>query len=543
MGKRLEFDDAARASLLRGVEQLAAAVRVTLGPRGRTVVLESGASPTITNHGPTVASAVELADPFEDLGVRMVREAAQSTGEEAGDGTTTATVLAHALVTRGLQAIAAGHDAVALKRGIEHAAAAALEHLAATARRVEGPDDLLRVATVSAGGDPALGRRVADAVAAVGPDGVVLVDTGAARSTTLAVVEGVRFEGGWLSPYFVTAPDRMEAVLEHPLVLLADVACSEARELVPALEVAARARRPLLVVAADVTGEALATLVVNRMRGTAPSAAVRAGESAAERRALLEDLAALTGATLVAADLGRDLAQVTEADLGRARRVVIERETTTLLEGGGRAESIRAHAAALERVRDGALRERDRDAAAARLARVRGRLAVLRAGGASESAVEEARERLEGAVAATRAALAEGVVTGGGVALVRAQAAVRALPPAIGDDERRGRAILCEALEEPARWIAINAGADGAAVLERVRAARGGEGYDAERGVFADLDAAGVTDPARVVRAALQHAASVGAMVLTTDAIVVDAGEEDEAGEGGDEDAADDGEA
>ncbi len=535
MGKRLEFDDAARAALLRGVDQLAGAVRVTLGPRGRNVVLEHGAHvPTITNDGQTIAEAIELADPFENLGARMVREAATATAESAGDGTTTATVLAQALITRGLQAIAAGHDPMALRRGIEHAVAAVVEHLARTARQVHGRDDLLHVATVSAGGDAELARLVADAFERVGPQGVVQVEDGQGRGTTLDVVEGVQLAGGWLSPYFVTAPDRMEAMLEHPLVLVAAATCTDARDLVPALEIAARAHRPLLVIAEDVEGEALATLVVNRLRGTAPSAAVRAPGSGEARRALLEDLAVLTGATLIAADAGRTLDGVTEADLGRARDAVVERDTTTLVEGGGSAEAIRTHLARLERELAEAEREREKLAVRERIARLTGGIAVMRVGGDTEMAIAERRQRLEDALAATRAALEEGVHTGGGVALLRAQAAVRAMPPVEQRDEQRGREIVIEALEEPARQIAHNAGADGAVVVERIRAGSGSEGYDAERGEFCDLDAAGILDPAKVTRSALQHAASVSALVLTTDAIVVDAPEgegEEPAGE------------
>jgi chaperonin GroEL len=528
MGKRLEFDDAARQALRRGVDALAGAVRVTLGPRGRNVVLEHGTRvPTITDDGLTIAREIELADPFENLGVQMVREAAVQTGEIAGDGTTTATVLAHAIVSRGLQAIAAGHNPMGLRRGIERATEAVVAHLGEATRRVESRDDVLHVASVSARGDAHVAALVADAFDHVGRDGVVQVEQGRGLETTLEVVEGVRLPTGWLSPYFVSVPDRMEAVLDRPLVLLAGRRCEDARDFVPALEIAARLQRPLFVVAEDVEGEALATLVVNRLRGTVSSAAVRAPFSGDRRRALLEDLAVLTGARLVADDLGRSLDRVSEDDLGRARQVVAERDVVTLIEGGGSAGEVRVHLETLERALAQAERERERESLRERLARLHERLAVLRVGGATETGIAETCERVEDALAATRAALEEGLVTGGGVALLRARDAVLALPAPASEDEQRGRDIVLEALEEPARQIAANAGADPGVVLETLRGAPPGYGYDAVAGVFRDLDAAGVVDPAKVVRVAFEHAAGVGALVLTTDAIVVDApGEE-----------------
>jgi chaperonin GroEL len=527
MGKRIEFDDAARASLRRGVEQLAGAVRVTLGPRGRNVVLDRGAgAPIITNDGLTIAREIELADPFENMGAQLAREAATKTGEVAGDGTTTATVLAYGVIRRGLQAITAGHNPIALRRGIERAVAAVVEDLRARSRPVESRDAIRRVATVSANDDPVIGELVAEAVERVGRKGVITVEEGRGMETSLEVVEGVRFEGGYLSPYFVSHPDTMEAVLENPLVLLTEYKCSGARDLMAAMECAAKLGRPLLVVAEDVEGEALATLVVNRLRGTVSSVAVKAPLIGDRRRALFEDLAVLTGARLFTAELGAALDQVKESDLGRASRAIVDRDTTTLVEGGGADATIRERITSLEREIASADSDYDREWLRERLGRLTGGVAVIRVGAPSELAMAERRSRIEDALAATRAALEEGVVVGGGVALVRAQAAVRALKAS--GDEGVGCDIVLQALEEPARQIADNAGADGAVVVARIRAGKDDFGFDAVTGTFVDLVEAGILDPTKVTRSALQHAASIGSMVLTTDAIVVSSDDEEE---------------
>jgi chaperonin GroEL len=528
VGKRIEFDDAARNALRRGVEQLAGAVRVTLGPRGRNVVLDRGAgAPAITNDGLTIAREIELADPFENMGAQLALEAAVKTGEVAGDGTTTATVLAHGVIRRGLQAIAAGRSPVALKRGIERAVKAAVEDLKQRSRPLEGREAIRRVATVSANDDPVIGDLVADAVERVGRLGVITVEEGRGMETTLEVVEGVRFEGGYLSPYFVTNPDSMEAVLEKPLVLLAEQKCSAARDLVAAMELAAKAGRPLLVIADDVEGEALATLVVNRLRGTIASVAVRSPFTGDRRREVLEDLAVMTGATVFARDVGNSLERVRESDLGRAARVSVDREHTTLISGGGRSEAIRERIGEVEKQLKRAERRGDREWLQQRLGRLTGGVAVIRVGAPTELAMAERRSRIEDALGATRAALEEGVVVGGGVALLRAQTAVRALKTR--GDESVGRDIVCDALEEPARQIADNAGAEGHVVVAKIREGTENFGFDALTLTYTDLVVAGILDPTKVTRSALQHAASIGAMILTTDAIVVE--EEDEDGE------------
>jgi chaperonin GroEL len=527
VGKRIEFDEAARNALRRGVDQLAGAVRVTLGPRGRNVVLDKqGGSPTITNDGLTIAREIELADPFENMGAQLALEAAVKTGEVAGDGTTTATVLAHAIIHRGLQAIAAGRNPVALKRGIERAVNAAVDDLRARSRTVEGREAICRVATVSANNDAVIGELVAEAIDRVGKQGVITVEEGRGMETTLEVVEGVRIEGGYLSPYFVTHPDSMECKLENPLVLLIEQKCTGPRDLVAAMEVAAKAGRPLLVVAEDIEGEALATLVVNRLRGTVASAAVRAPGMGDRRSTLLDDLAVLTGATVFAPVFGNSLDKVMESDLGRAGRAIVDRESCTMVEGGGRSKLIRERITEVERALKEADSEYDRTWLKERLGRLTGGVAVIQVGAPTEIAMSERRSRIEDALAAARAALEEGVVVGGGVALVRAQAAVRALK-ATGD-EAEGRDIVCEALAAPAMQIAENAGAEGPVVVARILEGDGDFGYDAMTGEFADLYEAGVMDPTKVTRSALQHAASIGSMVLTTDAIVVESEEEDE---------------
>ncbi len=527
MGKRIQFDDAARDALRRGVDQLAGVVRVTLGPRGRNVVIEHGdGSPTITNDGLTIASEIELSDRFENMGAQLVKEVALKTGEVAGDGTTTATVLAHAIVTRGLQAIAAGHGPMAIRRGIERAVAAVVESLGSQSRPMAGHADIAHIATVSAQGDTEIGELIAQAIDRVGRTGVITVEEGRGIETTLEVVEGIRFDRGYLSPYFVTEPDTMEVSLENSLVLLAERKFSAAADLLPALEHAASVGRPLLVVADDVEGEALAMMVVNRLRSTVHSVAVRAPASGDRRREQLDDLAVLTGATLFTGELGREVGRIEADDFGRAKRVRVDRDATMLLEGGGRAEEIRARIARVGRELEACDSDYDRERLRERLAKLSSGVAVIRVGAPTALALAERKARVEDSLAATRAAVEEGVVPGGGVALLRAQAAVRALD--VPGDESVGRDIVCAALESPAYQIAQNAGAEGAVVVERIRRGSGGMGFNAWTCEYEDLPAAGIIDPTKVVRVALQNASSIGALVLTTDAIVVDSDEEEE---------------
>ena len=523
MSKRVCFDDDARRALWRGVDQLASAVRITLGPRGRSVVLDrQGGAPTITRDGLAVAHEIRLADPFENLGVQMLREVAQRTGELAGDGTTTATVLAHRIVGAGLEAVAAGGNPVALKRGIDRGVAEAVRALAACARPLDDPRDLARVAALAAG-DHALGALIAGALDRVGRDGVVTVEEGRGLDPTLEVVEGVRFAGGYASPYFVTDAEDMEAALEHPLILLVDGRLTRAAELVPALEHAAGLRRPLCVIAEDVEGDALALLVVNRLRGTAPSVAVRAGGAPPRRRELLEDLALLTGATLVAPDTGRAPERCEAEWLGRARHVTVTTAHATLLQGGGRTAEVRARLERVRREHAAAAHESEREALRERLARLGGGIAVLRAGAATDVEREAVRTRLEQALAATHAAFEEGLVPGGGVALLRAADRVRGLR--VAGAEAAGRDIVAAALLEPARQIAVNAGEPGDVAVGRLRAAPEGHGFNALTGAYGDLAADGIVDPAKVARCALEQAGALGGLVLTTDALVVDDGE------------------
>jgi chaperonin GroEL len=529
MGKRIEFDDEARAALWRGVNQLAGAVRVTLGPRGRNVILHRGAgAPAITNDGFTIAREIELEDPFENMGAQLLKEVAAKTGEVAGDGTTTATVLAHRIVGEGLKAVAAGCHVIALKRGIERAVAAAVESLRRQAVQVESREDMARIATVAAN-DPAIGERIAEALERVGRHGMVTIEDGHGLESRLEVVEGMRLNGGYLSPYFITDPGSMSVVLDDVLVLVTDFKLRSAQELLPALELVARQGRPLLLVADDVEAEALATLVVNRLRSTLASVAVRAPSAGDDRREQLDDLALLTGARLHSAATGGRLENPDAASFGRAKHVVVDRETTTIVEGGGDPAAIRDRLEQVKRELAACENGHERERLEARLARLTGRVAVIQVGAATEVEMHERRSRFEDALAATRAAIEEGIVPGGGVALLRAQDAVRELSGS--RDEAVGRDIVVRALEEPARQIAANAGEESAVAIDRIRRGSGGFGYNAITGRYCDLVADGIVDAAKVARCALQNAASIGTLVLTTDAVVVESEEEEEEGE------------
>ncbi|MEO5988052.1 MAG: chaperonin GroEL [Candidatus Eisenbacteria bacterium] len=530
MAKRVQFDDAARHALWRGVDQLACAVRITLGPRGRSVALHKAhTTPTITRDGIAVAQEIELPDAFENLGVQMLREVALQTGQTAGDGTSTATVLAHCIFGAGMQAIAAGHNPMALKRGIDRAVSEAVRALAANARPVAEPRDLERVAVVAAG-DRMLGELVAHALERVGPHGVVTVEEGKGVNTTLEVVEGVRFEGGYASPYFITSPEEMECELAHPLVLLVDGRLTDAMQLVPALEIASRSARPLLVLCEEIEGEALATLVVNRLRGRIPSCSVKLSGTTAQRRILFDDLALLTGARVVAVDTGLSVGQVTPDWLGRAKHVQVGANETTLLQGGGHNGDLHSRLVGLRADYAAADNASSREALRTRLARLGGVVAVIRVGGTCELEMHERRSRVEDALGATRAAVEEGIVTGGGVALLRTMDRVRKLD--LVRSEAAGRDIVLEALAEPARIIAMNAGVEGGVAVERARSADGAFGFNALSLTFCDLGEAGVVDAAKVMRCALQNAASIGTLMLTTDALVVDDGESDTTDDG-----------
>ena len=521
MGKRVRFDDDARRALWRGIDQLASAVRITLGPRGRSVVLDRvhGTMPAITRDGIAIAQEMELPDPFENMGVQMLREVALRTGQAAGDGTSTATVLAHRIVGDGFAAVTAGGNPVAIRRGIDAAVAAALTELAAQARPVEGERDIARVASLAAG-DPELGQLIARAIQAVGHHGVVTVEEGRGMTVTLEVVDGVRLAAGYASPYFVTDAEDMEVTLEHPLVLVVDGVLTRPAEIVPALELAAAQQRPLLCVCDDIETEALAVMVVNRLRGTAPGLAVRAPGSGPARRELLEDLALLTGATLLGVATGLSAASVRAEHLGRAMSVTAGVDHATVLQGGGRTEALRERSTQLERAIAVHKVPAERDAMRERLARLSGVVAVLRVGAATDVEREARRSQVEDALAATRSAVEEGIVPGGGVALVRVATRLEALR--LKPLESAGRDIVAAALSEPARQIAHNAGASGEEVVARLLQGEAWFGYDAMTGAYGPLDAAGIVDPAKVARCALQNAGALGGLVLTTDALVVD---------------------
>jgi len=490
-------------------------------------VIERGDQmPTITNDGLTISREIQLEDPFENLGVQLVREAAIRTGDVAGDGTTTATLLAHGLVSRGLQVVESRHNPVAVRRGMERAVDVVVESLRHHRREIGDRADLVRVATSAAGGDLELGEVVAEAMERVGRSGLVTVDSGHSMSTTLDVVEGVQIDRGYLSPYFINEPDDMRAVLENALVLVTDLKLTTARELLSMLERVSQLGQALLIVADDVEGEALATLVVNRLRGRLSCAAIRAPEIGDRRRELLEDLATVTGARLITSDEGVRLDRFEDGWFGRAGRIMIERDSTTIVEGGGAVADIRSHAARLRRALGRATSEFDRNQLKARLARLDGAVARIRVGAATEFEMLEKKARLEDSLAATRAAVEEGVVPGGGVALIRAEKELRSL--GLSDDEEAGVRVVRQTLADPAAQIAENAGEQGPVIVEKIRAGSGWHGFDAATLELADLDTRGILDPVKVTRVALQNAASIGALMVTTDAIVVEAPSDEE---------------
>ncbi len=525
MPKMLKFGDVARRSLENGVDKLANSVKVTLGPRGRNVVLEKKFGvPTITNDGVTIAREIQLEDPYENMGAQLVREVAIKTNDIAGDGTTTATVLAQAMVHEGLRNVAAGASPLALKRGIEKAVDAAVQAIAAQAKDVDDRSEIAQVASISAS-DTSIGEVIADAIDRVGKDGVVTVEESNTFGMELEFVEGLQFDKGFLSPHFITDPERQEVVLEDPYILLVNQKISAVADLVPVLEKVMQTSKPLLIIAEDVEGEALATLVVNKLRGTFASAAVKAPGFGERRRNMMQDIGILTGATMVSSELGTKLENVTLDQLGRARKVTIDKDDTTIVEGGGDPTELQNRIGQIRREIENAESDWDREKLQERLAKLAGGVAIIRVGAATEVELKEKKHRIEDALSATRAAIEEGIVPGGGTALVRAREAVDKL--GLGGDEATGARIVSLALQEPLRWIALNAGLEGMITVRQVERETGSVGLNAATGEFEDLFKAGVIDPAKVTRSALQNAASVAAMALTTECLITDVPEEE----------------
>jgi chaperonin GroEL len=522
--KQIGYAQDARESLLRGAEQLAHAVRVTLGPKGRNVVLEkSWGSPTVTKDGVTVAKEIDLDDPFESLGAKMVREVASKTSDVAGDGTTTATVIAQAIFREGCKMVAAGMNPMDLKRGVDKAVEVLVEDLGKQSKKTRTSEEIAQVGTVSANGDETIGNILAEAMKKVGKEGVITVEEAKGMETTLDVVEGMQFDRGYLSPYFVTNPEAMEVVLEDALVLLHEKKISNMKDLLPLLEHVAKQGKPILIVAEDVEGEALATLVVNKIRGTLHCAAVKAPGFGDRRKAMLQDMAIVTGAKVIAEELGLKLENVTLEDLGHAQKIVIDKDDTTIIEGAGTRKDIEGRCNEIRRQIEETTSDYDREKLQERLAKLAGGVAVLKVGAATETELKEKKARVEDALHATRAAVEEGVVPGGGVALLRAQNVLGGLEESLTDeDQRAGVKIVRRAIEEPLRWIAGNAGIDGSIVAQKVKEGRGAFGFNAKSEEYEDLVAAGVIDPTKVVRTALQNAASVASLLLTTEALVAE---------------------
>jgi chaperonin GroEL len=534
MAKQVIHGEESRAAILRGVNQLADAVKVTLGPKGRNVVIDKKfGSPTITKDGVTVAKEIELKDTLENMGAQMVREVASKTSDVAGDGTTTATVLAQAIFKEGVRTVAAGANPMALKRGIEAAVGKVVEEIKSLAQPVSG-DSIAQVGTVSANGDKTIGTIIAEAMDKVGKDGVITVEESKTMDTMLEVVEGMQFDRGYLSPYFVTDPDRMEAVLEEPFILIHEKKISNMRDLLPILEQVAKMGRPMVIIAEDVEGEALATLVVNKLRGTLNVAAVKAPGFGDRRKAMLEDIATLSGGKVISEDLGIKLEAITIEDLGKAKKVTIDKENTTIVEGGGTGEAIDGRVKQIRNQIEETTSDYDREKLQERLAKLVGGVAVIKVGAATEMEMKEKKARVEDAMNATRAAVEEGIVAGGGVALVRAASVLDNFKADEGDsDEAIGVNIVRRALEEPLRQIAGNAGQEGAVVVGKVREGDGAFGYNAATENYEDLIKAGVIDPAKVTRTALQNAASIAGMMLTTEAMIAEIQEEKGHGGGG----------
>jgi chaperonin GroEL len=529
--KEIRFDQDARAKLLTGVNALANAVRVTLGPRGRNVVIEkSFGSPTVTKDGVTVAKEIELEDKFENMGAQMVKEVASKTSDIAGDGTTTATVLAQAIFREGAKLVVAGVDPMELKRGIDKAVEAVVAELKKLSKPTRDSNEIAQVGTISANSDETIGKIISEAMAKVGKEGVITVEEAKSMETVLEVVEGMQFDRGYLSPYFVTDPERMEAVLEEPLVLLHEKKISNMKDLLPLLEQIARQGRPLVIVSEEVEGEALATLVVNKLRGTLACAAVKAPGFGDRRKAMLQDMAVLMGGQVIAEELGLKLENVTLKDLGRAKRIVIDKENTTIIDGAGARKDIEGRCNEIRKQVEETTSDYDREKLQERLAKLVGGVAVVKVGAATETEMKEKKARVEDALHATRAAVEEGIVPGGGVALVRGQAVLDALK--VSGEQKAGVDIVRRALEEPMRRISENAGIEGSIVVDKVRQGKGAFGFNAATEQYEDLLKAGVIDPTKVVRTALQNAASVASLLLTTEAMVAEKPKDEEAGHG-----------
>ena len=520
--KQLQFDEGARHTLLRGIEKLAKAVKATLGPSGRNVILDKKfGSPTITKDGVTVAKEIELEDPYENMGAQLVREVASKTSDVAGDGTTTATILAESIYREGLRNVTAGANPTSLQRGIMKGVDAIVEELKKLSKKVSDRTEIAQVATVSANWDKTIGEIIADAMDKVGKDGTITVEEAKSIETTLDVVEGMQFDKGYLSPYFVTNAEAMEAVLENAYILNYEKKISSLKDLLPLLEKVAKAGRPLLIIAEDVEGEALATLVVNKLRGTLQVCAVKAPGFGDRRKAMLEDIAVLTGGRCITEDLGIKLENIKLEDLGKAKRVTIDKENTTIVEGEGKKADIQGRVAQIRRQIEETTSDYDREKLQERLAKLAGGVAVINVGAATETEMKEKKARVEDALHATRAAVEEGIVPGGGVALLRAQKALDNVKNLEGD-EKVGVAIVRRAVEEPTRQLADNAGREGALVVEEVKKRKGNEGYDVANDEYTDLVKAGIVDPTKVTRSALQNAASIAGLLLTTEALVTE---------------------
>ena len=522
MPKQLKFDENARRGLEAGVNKLADAVKVTLGPKGRNVVIDKKfGAPTITNDGVTIAKEIELEDHFENMGAQLVREVATKTNDVAGDGTTTATVLAQALVREGLRNVAAGASPTALKRGMERAVTAVVGSVKAQAKDVDDKSEIAQVASISAA-DASIGEGIADAIDKVGKDCLVTVEESNTFGLELDFTEGMQFDKGYLSPYFVTDPERQEATLDEPYILIVNSKVSAVHDLVPVLEKVMQGGKPLLVIAEDVEGEALATLVVNKIRGTFTSVAVKAPGFGERRKAMLNDIATLTGGQVISEEVGLKLENATLDLLGRARKVVIDKDNTTIVEGAGSEADVKGRIAQIKREIEDSDSDWDKEKLQERLAKLSGGVAVIRVGAATEVELKEKKHRIEDALSATRAAIEEGIVPGGGIALLRARAAIDDVVSSLAGDEATGAAIVRKAVEEPLKWIAFNAGLEGSVIIEHAERESGNVGLNAATGQFEDLVKAGVIDPAKVTRSALQNAASIAALLLTTEALVAD---------------------
>ena len=524
MAKQIIYGEQSRQAILRGVNQLADAVKVTLGPKGRNVVLDKKfGSPTITKDGVTVAKEIDLKDPLENMGAQMVREVASKTSDTAGDGTTTATVLAQAIYREGARNVVAGANPMELKRGIEKAVEAITAEIKKMSKPVKG-NMIAQVGTISANADETIGKIIAEAMEKVGKDGVITVEEARTLETTLDVVEGMQFDRGYLSPYFVTDPERMEVVLENPVILIHEKKISSMKDLLPVLEQVARLGRPLVIIAEDIEGEALATLVVNKLRGTLQVAAVKAPGFGDRRKAMLEDIAILTGGKALTEDLGVKLENIKLEDLGKAKKVTIDKDNTTIVEGGGDSKAIEGRVKQIRVQVDETTSDYDREKLQERLAKLVGGVAIIKVGAATETEMKEKKARVEDAMHATKAAVEEGIVPGGGVALIRASKALDDLK--LEGDQKIGVAIIRRAIEEPARWIATNAGLEGSIVVAQIKEGKGDEGFNAATEVYEDLVKAGVIDPAKVVRNALQNASSIASLLLTTEALISEIPEE-----------------